>query len=77
MSGLILLTGATGYVRKRLLSLLQQQGGPVRCVTRRPEALWDRGNATTEVVHGDDFNPELELLGLAGLLYWYGIYPLH
>jgi len=37
----------------RLLSLLQQQGIPVRCVTRRPEALQERVNSTTEVVQGD------------------------
>jgi len=58
MSGLILLTGATGYVGGRLLSLLQEQGIPVRCVTRRPEALRNRINATTEVVQGDVFDPE-------------------
>lgn len=56
MSGLILLTGATGYVGGRLLSRLQQQGMPVRCVTRRPEALRDRVDATTEVVQGDVFD---------------------
>lgn len=58
MTGLILLTGATGYVGGRLLSLLRKQGIPVRCVTRRPEALRDRINATTEVVQGDVFAPE-------------------
>ena len=57
MSGLILLTGATGYVGGRLLSLLQQQGLPVRCVTRRPDALRDRVTPTTEVVQGDVFDP--------------------
>jgi uncharacterized protein YbjT (DUF2867 family) len=58
MPGLILLTGATGYVGGRLLSLLQRQGIPVRCVTRRPEAFRDRVNATTEIVQGDVFDPE-------------------
>jgi uncharacterized protein YbjT (DUF2867 family) len=58
MKGLILLTGATGYVGGRLLSLLQKQGMPVRCVTRRPGALRDRVSATTEVVQGDVFDPE-------------------
>ncbi len=57
MSGLILLTGATGYVGGRLLTLLQQRGVPVRCVTRRPEALQDRVSGTTEVVQGDVFEP--------------------
>lgn len=58
MSGLILLTGATGYVGGRLLSLLQQRGLNIRCVTRRPEALRDRVTATTEVVRGDVFEPQ-------------------
>ena len=58
MSAKILLTGATGYVGGRLLSRLQQGGVQVRCVTRRPEALRDRGNATTEIVQGDVFDPE-------------------
>ncbi|MEI8383996.1 MAG: SDR family oxidoreductase [Planctomycetota bacterium] len=56
MSGLILLTGATGYVGGRLLSRLQQQHMQVRCVTRRPEALRDRVDTTTEVVQGDVFD---------------------
>lgn len=50
---LTLLTGATGYVGGRLLTLLQQQGIPVRCLTRRPEALDDRRSSTTAVVAGD------------------------
>lgn len=57
MSGRILLTGATGYVGGRLLSLLQQRGLSVRCVTRRPEALHDRVSGTTEVVQCDVFDP--------------------
>jgi uncharacterized protein YbjT (DUF2867 family) len=58
MSGLILLTGATGYVGGRLLTLLQGCDARVRCVARRPEALRDRVAATTEVVHGDLFDAE-------------------
>jgi len=50
---LILLTGGTGYVGGRLLSLLQDRGLPVRCLTRRPEALKARVTSTTEVVPGD------------------------
>ena len=53
MSGEILLTGATGYVGGRLLTLLQQSGSHVRCLTRRPDALNDRLGATTTVVRGD------------------------
>jgi len=58
MTGLILLTGATGYVGGRLLSRLQQQQIRVRCLTRRPEALRDRVAATTEVVQGDVFDAD-------------------
>ena len=56
MSALILLTGATGYVGGRLLSLLQQRGVRVRCLTRRPAALTHRVTATTEVCLGDVFD---------------------
>ncbi|MCX7386992.1 MAG: SDR family oxidoreductase [Planctomycetales bacterium] len=51
-----LLTGATGYVGGRLLTLLQNQRVQVRCLTRRPEALEDRRSATTEIVAGDVLN---------------------
>jgi uncharacterized protein YbjT (DUF2867 family) len=53
MQGLVLMTGATGYIGGRLLTLLQSQGVRVRCLTRRPEALKDRQSATTEIVQGD------------------------
>lgn len=56
ISGKILLTGATGYVGGRLLSLLQLSGVSVRCLARRPEALAGRAIATTEVVRGDVFD---------------------
>ncbi|MFZ5786263.1 MAG: SDR family oxidoreductase [Acidobacteriota bacterium] len=49
----VLLTGATGYVGGRLLSLLEQRGVPLRCLARRPEALRGRVGSTTEVVAGD------------------------
>lgn len=49
----ILLTGATGYIGGRLLSLLEQQGYCVRCLTRNPRALSGRVRGTTEVVAGD------------------------
>lgn len=53
MSGEILLTGATGYVGGRLLPLLRQSGRPVRCLTRRPDALNDWAGATTAIIRGD------------------------
>ena len=49
----ILLTGATGYVGGRLLSLLQQHAHPVRCLVRRPECLELRKDQRTEIVGGD------------------------
>jgi uncharacterized protein YbjT (DUF2867 family) len=53
MDGLVLLTGATGYIGGRLLTLLQEHDIPVRCLTRRPDALSLRASATTEIVAGD------------------------
>jgi len=50
---IILLTGATGYVGSRLLSLLERDGLPVRCLARRPEQLAGRVGPRTEVVRGD------------------------
>ena len=37
--GLILLTGATGYVGGALLGLLEARGLPVRCLVRQPGRL--------------------------------------
>ena len=53
MHGLVLLTGATGYIGGRLLTLLQEHSIPVRCLARRPEALVARATPTTEIVAGD------------------------
>lgn len=49
----MLLTGATGYVGGRLLTLLQEHGTCVRCMARRPSALNAVVASTTEVVAGD------------------------
>ena len=51
--GLILLTGATGYVGGRLLPLLVTDGWRVRCLARQPERLLPRVPAGVEVVPGD------------------------
>jgi uncharacterized protein YbjT (DUF2867 family) len=51
--GLVLLTGATGYVGGRLLKTLEAQGRRVRCLARRPEYLEYRVEGETEVVGGD------------------------
>ena len=54
----ILLTGATGYVGGRLLSRLEQRGGRLRCMARRPENLRSRVAESTELVAGDVLAPE-------------------
>ncbi|WP_040591712.1 SDR family oxidoreductase [Schlesneria paludicola] len=58
MEGLILLTGATGYIGGRLLTRLQRDGLAVRCLSRRPDALSHLVAASTEVVQGDVFDPQ-------------------
>lgn len=65
MAGLILLTGATGYVGGRLLPVLQERRVQVRCLTRRPEVLSHHSNATTEIVVGDVFDRESLATALA------------
>ncbi|MCG3149775.1 MAG: hypothetical protein PCFJNLEI_03240 [Verrucomicrobiae bacterium] len=50
---LILLTGATGYVGGRLMRRLEEPGGRVRCLARRPEFLQARVGPQTEVARGD------------------------
>lgn len=51
--GLILLTGASGYVGGRLRLALEAAQRPPRCMARRPEYLRSRVAPTTEVVPGD------------------------
>ena len=51
--GLILLTGATGYIGGRLLPVLEQRGYRVRAMARRPEFLRPKVAPDTEVVQGD------------------------
>lgn len=50
---LLLLTGATGYVGGRLLSVLLNRGERVRCVARRPDELRSRVDDEVDVVQGD------------------------
>jgi uncharacterized protein YbjT (DUF2867 family) len=54
---MILLTGATGYVGGRLLRRIEQDGLPVRCLCRNPEALRSRVAPGTELVRGDLLQP--------------------
>jgi lipocalin/uncharacterized protein YbjT (DUF2867 family)/ligand-binding SRPBCC domain-containing protein len=51
MGATILLTGASGYIGSRLLRVLEEGGGAVRCLARHPERV--DGGTATEVVAGD------------------------
>jgi uncharacterized protein YbjT (DUF2867 family) len=57
-TGLTLLTGASGYVGGRLLRALEERGGALRCMARRPEYMEERVGPGTEVVQGDVLTPE-------------------
>ncbi len=67
MSGLTLLTGATGYVGGRLLTRLVNEGLAVRCLSRKPEALRARVGKTVEVVQGDVLDPPSLTLAFEGV----------
>ena len=65
-TGLILLTGATGYIGGRLIRPLEATGRPLRLMVREPERLRptnppasfvSRVAAATEIVRGDMFDP--------------------
>src|SRR4051812_241212 len=66
-SGLVLLTGATGYVGGRLLRRLTALGVPLRCLARRPETLRARFGPDLEVVKGDVADPASLAAALAGV----------
>lgn len=51
--GLVLLTGATGYIGGRLLPVLLEKGYKVRCLARQPEHLRGRARGSYEVVAAD------------------------
>jgi uncharacterized protein YbjT (DUF2867 family) len=67
VSGLIALTGATGYIGGRLLHALEARGERVRCLSRRPEYLATRVGAGTEVVVGDVSRPRTLRRALEGV----------
>ncbi len=63
----VLITGATGYIGGRLVSLLEDAGVRLRCLARRPAALASRVSPTTEVVAGDLLDPVSLDRTLAGI----------
>jgi uncharacterized protein YbjT (DUF2867 family) len=64
---MLLLTGATGYVGGRLLRRVEQEGLPVRCLCRDPEALRWRVAPGTEIVRGDLLQSESLDLAFSGV----------
>lgn len=66
-SPLVLLTGATGYIGSRLLSLLEQRDVRVRCLVRKPEKLQPQAADSTEVVKGDVLDRESLDQALSGV----------
>ncbi len=66
--GLILVTGATGYVGGRVLRALEAEGRrPLRCMARRPEYLRAHVGPVTQVVAGDVLDPASLRHALAGV----------
>lgn len=65
-SGLVALTGATGYVGGELLAALAARGVRVRCLARDPAALEGLLPAGAEVVRADMLEPPTLSSGLAG-----------
>ena len=66
MAARILLTGASGYIGRRLLRTLEDDGRAVRCLARRPEGV-AAGRATTEVVAGDCLDEASLLAAMDGV----------
>jgi len=67
MQGLVLVTGATGYVGGRLRRRLEERGLRVRCLARRAGGLAPRLAPGTEVVEGDALQPATLDAALAGV----------
>ena len=65
--GLVLVSGATGYIGGRLVPRLRQKGWPVRCIVRDPERLAGRGWEGVEAVKGDMFKPETLAAAMQGV----------
>ena len=61
------MTGATGYVGGRLLSMLEARGERIRCLTRKPEYLIPNVGRGTEVFKGDLFDRHSLISAMFGI----------
>ena len=53
----VMLTGGTGYVGGRLIPLLEQLPGKLRCLARSPDKMRSHVQPGTELVQGDVLDP--------------------
>lgn len=65
--GLVLVTGATGYIGGRLVRAVRDRGIPVRCMARRPDEARARLPDGVEVVSGDVLDPASLATALDGV----------
>ncbi len=72
MQGLILLTGASGYIGGRLLRLLENEGRAVRCLARSPGNVAARAALGTQIAQGDvlDFGSLREAMQSVSAAYY-------
>ena len=63
----VLLTGASGYVGGRLMTLLEKQPVVLRCLARNPDKLRALVKESTQVVRGDVLDPGSLDEGLDGV----------
>jgi uncharacterized protein YbjT (DUF2867 family) len=63
----VLVTGASGYVGGRLVSVLDKSKHEVRCLARKPEYLRDKIRPEVEIVQADVLEPETLRTALRGV----------
>lgn len=69
--GLVLVTGATGYIGGRLVPRLRQKGWTVRCLVRDPARLDGRGWEGVEIIEGDLFKTDTVAAAMQGVRFAY------
>jgi uncharacterized protein YbjT (DUF2867 family) len=63
----VLLTGASGYVGGKLLTILEAKGVALRCLARNPEKLRPVVASSTEILQGDVLDPSSLNVALQGV----------